>query len=163
MVFHYEDAEFGSYNLTLYGWKIFVLIKLYHTEKFEAFFKQLWKCGNCNQAIRHPSLLISLVRLEEESIEFDIVVARPGDLIATYPRQYHAVLNPTRSCAVGTNFLPPSKEAIPAGLVVCLKDGLYGLKHENIVPLEVKGVEKRSEPSKRVRDKVGIKGISSLT
>jgi hypothetical protein len=153
-LFHCEDTEFGSYNLTLYGWKIFILIKLYHTEKFKAFFKRLWKCGNCNQAICHTSLLISPARLAEEGIEFNIVVAGPGDMITTHPRQYYMVLNLTRSCIVATNFLPSGKEVIPTGLVVCPKDRLYGLKHENIIRFEAKGVEKRFELSKRVRDKV---------
>jgi hypothetical protein len=61
----------------------------------------------------------------KEEIEFRIELAGPGVMLATEPRQYHAVVNLTASFAIATNFVLPDEELIPYELVVCPRDGLY--------------------------------------
>jgi hypothetical protein len=42
--FHHEDGILRSYNLTLFGWKIWIRISRHHTAKFEALVRRLTKC-----------------------------------------------------------------------------------------------------------------------
>lgn len=131
--FHCEDANFRSFNLTIWGEKLWILVDREDTAKFENFVRQLADCGKCDQAIRHPSLFISPELLEKAKIGFSVVVAGPGTLVTTYPGQYHAVLNLTESFAIASNFLLPGPEPIiPPQLMTCSECGLDGLDHKDI-------------------------------
>jgi hypothetical protein len=144
--FHCEDANLRSYNLTLIGWKIWVLIKPEHTTNFENLVQRLTCCDNtCEQFVRHTSIVIQPSRLREENIEFDIICAGPGEMVLTQPRQYHAVINRTASFAIATNFALPNEDPIPEGIYMCPSDGFYRLEHKGI----------RRLPSKRKHDGEG--------
>ncbi|KJK74039.1 hypothetical protein H634G_10663 [Metarhizium anisopliae BRIP 53293] len=124
--FHHEDARLWSCNLTLFGWKAWILIREHHTAKFEDFVRTKWP-DKCDQFVRHCCLLFAPSSLRDRGIEFDIRCTGPGDLLVTKPRQYHAVINFTNSYAISTNFLPPGEDAIPPGLRVCSECGLRNL------------------------------------
>lgn len=164
--FHCEDAQVRSYNLNVFGFKLWILISTDHTFKFESLVQQLFPCElKCDQSVRHASLLIRPDRLRKEGIDFDLLCARPGIMVVTKPRQYHAVINLTTSFAIATNFILPGEEAIPLDLLVCKQDGLYGLRNVNIAivkeperqlpkskkrkapPHPTKGAKKRATPS----------------
>lgn len=131
--FHCEDANLRSYNLTLVGWKICVLSKLSHTAQFEELVRRLTNCrSDCDQFIRHTSVVIHPSRLRAENIKFDIIYSGPGEMVVTQPRQYHAVINRTASFAIATNFVLPNDIPIPERLPVCDLDGLYHLNHPMI-------------------------------
>jgi len=131
--FHCEDANLRSYNLTLVGWKIWVLIKPHHTANFEDLVRRLTNCDDgCDQFVRHTSVVIHPSRLRAENIEFDIICSGPGEMVLTQPRQYHAVINRTASFAIATNFVMPNEDPIPKRLSLCHLDGLYHLEHQMI-------------------------------
>lgn len=114
--FHCEDANLRSYNLTLIGWKIWILIQPYHTAKFEDLVQRLTNCDNgCDQFVRHASVVIHPSILRAENIEFDIICSGPGEMVLTQPRQYHAVINRTASLAIATNFVLPNEDPFPRG------------------------------------------------
>ncbi|KAH7016073.1 uncharacterized protein B0I36DRAFT_377781 [Microdochium trichocladiopsis] len=146
--FHCEDANLRSYNLTLVGWKIWILIRLHHTAHFEDLVRRLTECGDgCDQFVRHTS-----------NIEFDIICSGPGDMVLTQPRQYHAVINRTASFAIATNFVLPNEDPIPKTLSLCPDDGLYHLEHRMIRKLghaKRKGYASQLEaPPRRKRPKL---------
>ncbi|KAK3351890.1 hypothetical protein B0H65DRAFT_459399 [Neurospora tetraspora] len=160
--FHCEDADFRSYNVTIYGYKIWILVDLKDTTKFEEYFDTRYtdrKESKCDQRVRHqccilaPSLLVSL------GINFDIVCTGPGDLIVTEPRQYHAVINFTDSLAVSTNFVYEDDIPIRPNWLVCPKDGLFLLDEPNLRKFKQSPKPKRkaevelvrSEKAKRIR------------
>lgn len=131
--FHCEDANLRSYNLALIGWKIWIMIKVDHTAKFEALIRRLTKTKDtCDQFVRHTSILIPPSKLRAENIDFDIICAGPGEMVLTQPRQYHAVINFTDTVAIATNFVLPGENPIPETLSVCPEDGFYGLDHEMV-------------------------------
>ncbi|KIW54625.1 hypothetical protein PV05_06974 [Exophiala xenobiotica] len=136
--FHCEDWKLYSYNLVLYGWKLWIMIRLSHTKKFEAFIRKCCPSNSCDQFVRHNSLLVSPETLQKHGIEFDIHVAGPGQMVVTRPEQYHAVVNITRNMAIAINFAPPDRAVRPDDLCVCSKCGLYALQCEGIrkVPSE---------------------------
>ncbi|KAK3345115.1 hypothetical protein B0H65DRAFT_425497, partial [Neurospora tetraspora] len=133
--FHCEDAQLRSYNLNIFGWKLWIMIDPNDTTKFERMLATKWALHKCDQSVRHLNIMVSPKRLLEEGIKFDIIRAGPGDLVITRPRQYHAVINQTPSLAIATNFTLPSEEAIPRGWIVCPEDGLYSLSHGNLKKL----------------------------
>jgi hypothetical protein len=152
--FHCEDASLRSYNLTLIGWKIWILIKPNHTAKFEALVRRLTRCDSvCDQFVRHMSIIIPPSRLRAEKIEFDIICSGPGEMVLTQPRQYHAVINWTASFAVATNFVLPGEDPIPRRLSVCHLDGLYYLEHRRIRKLRLAKRKECTEKSTPPRPK----------
>ncbi|KAK6842257.1 hypothetical protein PG987_003117 [Apiospora arundinis] len=131
--FHREDARFYSCNLTLRGWKLWLLILPAHTQRFEAFIKDLIGLRHqnyCDQFVRHEALLIDPERLRKAEIDFKICVAGPGDIVITRPGQYHCVVNLTTCFAIAINFVLPGEKAIPEDLTVCPACGLYPLKEK---------------------------------
>lgn len=124
--FHHEDANFWSCNLTEGGWKIFIFIK--DTEKFEAFIRDNYSCGECDQFVRHLNLIIAPSRLRAEGIDHKLICAGPGDLIVTQPGVYHACINYSACFARSINFLLPEEPLLPSDLVVCDDCGLNGLR-----------------------------------
>lgn len=130
--FRCEDANFRSCNLTLSGWKLWIMIRESHTQQFEGFIKKNWRVGEpeCDQFVRHCDLLISPARLEAEGIQFDLQCVGPGQMIITAPRQYYAVVNLTPCFAIAVNFLLPGEPVMPTtGWLVCDHCGLYNLDH----------------------------------
>lgn len=127
--FHREDAHFRSCNLTLSGVKGWILIRQYHSEKFENYIRT-FAADACDQFVRHQSLLFAPSELRDQSIDFDIYFTKPGDLIITAPGQYHAVINFTDSYAISTNFLLPDEAHLPLELRVCSDCGLSNLYDE---------------------------------
>ncbi|KAK1773051.1 hypothetical protein QBC45DRAFT_428579, partial [Copromyces sp. CBS 386.78] len=133
--FHCEDAHLRSYNLNIYGWKLWIMIDPDDTAKFERMLATKFPLHKCDQSVRHLNVMVSPKRLRQEGIKFDIIRAGPGDLVITRPRQYHAVLNQTPSLAIATNYTLLGEQAIPPGWVVCPRDGLYSLSHDNLEKL----------------------------
>ncbi|KIW25500.1 uncharacterized protein PV07_08666 [Cladophialophora immunda] len=132
--FHCEDADLGSYNLVLGGWKLWILIRESSHPAFEELVRKHWSCNRCEQFVRHNALLIGPETLTANDIEFDIHIAGPGDLVFTRPRQYHAVINVTPCVAIAVNFLPLGQPFLRKDLllVVCPKCGLYNLDLEHL-------------------------------
>ncbi|OAP53769.1 hypothetical protein AYL99_12035 [Fonsecaea erecta] len=130
--FHREDADLCSFNWVLGGWKLWILIRVSSTQKVEEYIRKNWPCNDCDQFVRHNSLLISRKTLTENGIEFDVLIAGPGDLVFKDMRQYHAVVNITNCVAMAINFIPLGKPFLTKDLLVCPGCGLYHLKHENI-------------------------------
>ncbi|KAK3377655.1 JmjC domain, hydroxylase-domain-containing protein [Podospora didyma] len=139
--FHREDGNMRSCNLTLYGRKLFMLIWKDHSAKFEAFIRTHFGQKECDQAIRHHSVLISPERLQEEGIGFSIHIAGPGEMIVTAPGQYHAVVNLTRCFAISINFLLPGEELRYEGLDLCGFQGAADQGADAQVAAESRGAD----------------------
>lgn len=135
--FHCEDAGWSSFNLVLSGYKFWILIAERHTAAFEALVRRCADCGcsECDQFVRHPALLFSLERLRNEGIDFEVVIAGPGVMVVTRPRQYHCVVNLTACLAIAINFVLHYQEIIPRGLVVCPRHGLYPLDDPSLTKI----------------------------
>ncbi|EXJ53695.1 uncharacterized protein A1O5_13051 [Cladophialophora psammophila CBS 110553] len=125
--FHKEDADFRSWNLAIYGWKAWILIKPSETAKFEEFVRSLGPCGDCDQFVRHQNLLIGPQSLKSQGIGFDLLCAGPGQLVVTQKGQYHAVINMTDSFALSVNFLLPNEPLFPENIEFCALCGLHVL------------------------------------
>lgn len=152
--FHCEDANLRSYNLTLIGWKIWILIKPHHTTDFEDLVRRLTSCDDtCDQFVRHTSFMVPPSTLRAENIEFDVFCSGPGEMVLTQPRQYHAVINRTASFAIATNFVLPNEEPIPKGLSLCHLDGLYHLQHPMVRRLRHAKRKHASQPEAPSRKK----------
>ncbi|KAK3903212.1 JmjC domain, hydroxylase-domain-containing protein, partial [Staphylotrichum tortipilum] len=153
--FHHEDGGLRSYNLTLFGWKIWIRISLHHTAKFEALVQRLTNCDNrCDQFVRHTSVVIPPSRLRAENIDFIVFCSGPGEMVLTEPGQYHAVINWTRCGAIAINFTLPGEDPIPRKLSVCDLDGLYPLRHPRIQQLHsAKRKEHGSRPERPIPNK----------
>ncbi|KAK3898891.1 hypothetical protein C8A05DRAFT_18591 [Staphylotrichum tortipilum] len=83
--FHCEDANLRSFNLTLIGWKIWIMIQPHHTAKFEDLVQRLTNCDNgCDQFVRHTSVV--------ETVSLDVPLRRCQSLILHFfsSLQYHA-------------------------------------------------------------------------
>lgn len=130
--FHCEDMKLFSFNVVLRGWKLWIKIRRHHTAKFEEFIRKIRPANNCDQFVRHASVIVSPKRLQEEGIEFDAILVGPGDLVMTHPREYHMVVNVTENFALAINFLPQGEPTVPKDTRVCPQCGLYSLTHEDI-------------------------------
>lgn len=134
--FHCEDVNLRSYNLVLFGYKLWILIDTQDTTRFEELAERIdpTKGGRllCNQFIGHKCMMLTLATLRAEGIRFETVCAGPGDMITTSPRQYHLVVNLTASFAVATNYILPGEQPIPPRTRVCPGCGLFALPHRNL-------------------------------
>lgn len=144
--FHCEDANFRSCNITMFGWKLWIIIDEKHTGKFEAFIRRCWGGNVCDQFVRHHSLLISPERLSAEGIDVEVFCAGPGDMVITAPRQYHAVVNITPCFAISTNFLLPDEPIFSGTLTVCPECGLHSLDSEVLEKISCASTMDVSEP-----------------
>lgn len=136
--FHYEDGAVRSCNVTIAGFKLWILIKVSSNTKFEGFIQTLHPSApRCGQWLRHLNILVSPETLAEMDIGFDLILAGPGDMVVTAPGQYHAVLNLTTCFAIAINFALP-EDPVLAPTVVCPECGLYGLEHPALKRLERK-------------------------
>ncbi|KAG8162853.1 hypothetical protein KVR01_007331 [Diaporthe batatas] len=143
--FHYEDAAIRSCNVTITGFKLWILVDVSSNDDFESFVTSLEPSAaeqpRCGQWLRHLNILVSPEKLTEQGIRFDLILAGPGDMVVTAPHQYHAVLNLTACFAVAINFVLPEDPLLSPSLV-CSKCGLYGLQHT--------AIEKIKRPVRRV-------------
>jgi hypothetical protein len=116
---HCEDAEWSSLNLVLSGNGLWILISLRHTAAFEALVRRCGDCewSQCDQFVRHPVLLFSRERLRNEGIDFSVVIAGPGVMVVTRPRQYHCVINLTPGFVIAINFVLPDQELFRGNLL----------------------------------------------
>lgn len=151
--FHCEDIECSSFNLVLYGWKLWIKIPVTHTARFEAFIRKIRATNDCDQFVRHTSLIVSPRTLLEEGIKFNAILAGPGDLVMTHPREYHMVVNVTENFALAINFQTPGKPSVPKDSYICPKCGLYSLAYEGIhkVPYAPKTVIQPQNNHRRAR------------
>ncbi|KAH7157827.1 hypothetical protein B0J13DRAFT_617886 [Dactylonectria estremocensis] len=123
-----------SANLVLVGVKLWILIAMHHTHKFEQFITTNWKCNECSHRVGHRSLLISPSRLEKEGIEFAIKVAGPGTLIAPHLCQYHGVVNMGFCIALSINYTLPGDNLVSKELRCCGRCGVSEFTHRHGVP-----------------------------
>ncbi|KAH7175904.1 hypothetical protein EDB81DRAFT_632163 [Dactylonectria macrodidyma] len=122
-----------SANLVLVGVKLWILIAMHHTHKFEQFITTNWKCNDCSHRVGHRSLLISPSRLEKEGIDFTIKVAGPGTLIAPHLCQYHAVVNMGFCIAFSINYTLPGDNLVSKELRCCGRCGVAKFTHRHDV------------------------------
>lgn len=125
--FHREDAGFWSLNQVDFGWKIWIVIPIQYTAIFERFIKNTWETCECDQFVRHASLLITPSRLLKEGIKPDIRCTGPGEMFITQPGQYHAVVNFSASFSRSINALLPDEPLFPKQVTVCEDCGLFPL------------------------------------
>lgn len=139
--FHHEDGAVRSCNVTIAGFKMWILIRLSSNARFEEFVETLYpsavKPPRCSQWLRHLNLLISPEELTEMDIGFDLILAGPGDMVVTSQGQYHAVINLTACFAISINFALPGDPVLQP-TIVCSHCGLYKLKHSAIQKLNDK-------------------------
>lgn len=149
--FHCEDGGLRSVNLNLVGWKLWMLVRLDHTQNFEDYVQEKWGSPtDCNdQWVRHHNLFLSPAELRKAGIEFDLVRAGPGDMVVTGARQYHLVVNMSEvSFAVAINILFPDDrwDDDEHSFKVCRACGFYQIaNHGELSGLEVVGEEVAEE------------------
>ncbi|TPX14842.1 uncharacterized protein E0L32_004951 [Thyridium curvatum] len=129
---HCEDTQLYSCNYVCYGLKIWLILPEEETVKFERFVKSMCPSADCDQFVRHASLMVSPARLEAEGIKFDIEVCGPGEMIVTRPRCYHQVVNFSTCLAIAINFTLPGEPIIPENTPVCPECGFFPLEHPNL-------------------------------
>ncbi|KAL6409092.1 hypothetical protein AUP68_05461 [Ilyonectria robusta] len=144
--FHFEDLSYldnkitpgahglRSANMVLAGVKLWILIAMHHTKKFEEFITTNWECNECSQRIGHRCLLISPSRLEKEGIDFDIKIASPGKMIVPHLCQYHAIVNMGPCIAQSINFKLPGDKLISKELRCCSWCGVSAFTSRHNVP-----------------------------
>jgi hypothetical protein len=157
---HCEDSYLRSFNICLRGFKLWVMMKMEDTTKVEELNKRLGNKRRCDQSVRHAALLISPTRLRQERIGFDLILAGPGDIVVTGPRQYHYVINVTPSVAVAANFVLPGEVPVRTVTLFCPDDGLFPLMarreekqkkghRKRTLPMDASATEQMDRPPKR--------------
>lgn len=129
---HHEDADFWSCNLTLVGFKMWILIDLNDNEKMHEFLKRHWveptkesTQQDCDQWARHLCLVFSPKGLAEEGIGHRVLITGPKQMVVTRPGEYHIVVNYSSSFAISTNLLLPDEPLFPETFSTCRDCGLY--------------------------------------
>ncbi|KAL1850478.1 hypothetical protein Daus18300_012892 [Diaporthe australafricana] len=153
--FHHEDGAMRSCNVTIAGFKLWIIIKESSNAKFEAFVQNLYpetQRPRCGQWLRHLNIFVSPEMLTKMSIGFDLILAGPGDMVVTAPGQYHAVLNLTACFAIAINFAL-ADDPVLAQTIVCPKCGLYGFEHPSLQQVEEKVARPLRGHSKRLANK----------
>lgn len=137
--FHFEDGSVRSSNLTIAGFKFWILIDPSSKQKFERLVEELElydatpsQNARCEQWVRHLGVLIAPRLLKKHDIGYQCILAGPGDLVVTSPGQYHAVVNLTTNLAVSINFILPEDNMFPEPIIACPRCALHEIKHANI-------------------------------
>lgn len=148
--FHYEDGAVRSCNITIAGFKLWILIDVSSNAKFEDFVQSLYPSAQpqCGQWLRHLNILISPATLLEKDIRFRLILAGPGDMVVTKRRQYHAVLNLTACFAISINFAL-STDPVLEITTVCPCCGLYKFEHPAVERLANPNVARKGLQTKR--------------
>ncbi|KAL8284628.1 hypothetical protein RB594_007881 [Gaeumannomyces avenae] len=135
---HKEDWHFWSVNITIKGIKIWMIVDLNHSVKFEEYVAERYGTYLCEQKIRHLSLILRPTEIREAGINFKLIAAGPGTAIVTRGGQYHSVLNKTNSLAVAINLLPLGHTLFPPTKTsVCNQDGMFKVAREFQTHFEV--------------------------
>ncbi|KAL7910076.1 hypothetical protein GGI35DRAFT_447801 [Trichoderma velutinum] len=151
--FHKEDGDLRSMNLTLYGFKLWLMVDIRDTEKFEAWVRDIWgrNASHDDQWLRHLNLILPPSMLQQANIRFRIICARPGDIVITFPNQYHYAVNMTSNLAIAINFLFPGEPIAKQQIFLCKQCGLYPLigRVDNLRAISIQETAasgKRSQP-----------------
>lgn len=132
---HCEDLNLRSCNITLEGYKWWVVVNESSTRAFEEWAKGLGrqrsKPEEDDQWVRRMNLIPKKTILVENKIGFSEHVTGPGEMITTAPRQYHWVINITDSLSLAINFsfddeLRLGLESLP----ITKRSPMWGLKQK---------------------------------
>uniref|UniRef100_A0A0K2SX66 [histone H3]-trimethyl-L-lysine(9) demethylase n=1 Tax=Lepeophtheirus salmonis TaxID=72036 RepID=A0A0K2SX66_LEPSM len=104
---HTEDMDLHSINLLHYGEsKFWYAIPPEHARRFERMadgvFPNLAK--DCQAYLRHKMCLISPHLLRQNSIPYNKIVQKEGEIMVTFPMGYHSGFNTGFNIAESTNF-----------------------------------------------------------
>lgn len=107
---HIEDSGLASMNLLHMGPpKMWYGVGSANGQKLEKLVqKHTPKDINCAFIIRHKSVLIPPILLEENNIEFSKVMQHPGEIIVAVYRAYHQGFNFGLNYAEATNYATPN-------------------------------------------------------
>ncbi|CAG9948936.1 unnamed protein product [Clonostachys rosea f. rosea IK726] len=162
---HKEDANLRSCNITHFGYKIWLLLPVAESKRFEDFVSKNWKVSyRCDQFVRHLNLFIGPARLKEEGFNVSVNVTGPGDMFDTLPGQYHCVANMTTCAASSSNILLSGETLNFEGIKLCEQCGLYPLTEQPTQTHSLKRQRHAADNStKRPRrvptDKEGVRQI----
>lgn len=109
---HIEDAFLYSKNFCHAGWKLWLVVEPESRPSLESHLKQNFKASSASGSdfVRDLCILVAPWQLREWGIPFRVFIQGPGDLVVTYPKAYHQVLNLTDSLAEAVNFAPEDWE-----------------------------------------------------
>ncbi|CAG9986374.1 unnamed protein product [Clonostachys byssicola] len=142
-----------SANVVLYGVKLWILIAMNHTAKFEKFVSTYWNCNTCGHRVGHQSLLIAPWRLDKEGIDFTIHVATPGKMIVPDLCQYHYVVNMGFCIAQSINFKLAGDGLVSSTHASCDDCGLKELSNNRVAPPKTSRKRRAQTPLPVVRPK----------
>lgn len=108
---HVEDLNLGSINFQHFGApKYWYGISKKHFRRFESFAKAKFQERNleCNQFLRHKTILINPYLIREEMPDIPIYkhIQRPGEFIITLTNGYHTGFNAGFNTNEAVNFAP---------------------------------------------------------
>ncbi|KAF4493908.1 hypothetical protein FAGAP_9977 [Fusarium agapanthi] len=127
---HREDfSTFRSYNEVYFGtgYKLWLAIGEADIDKFDAFVRANWNCGECDMFVSHQHLLLAPSRLREADIEYVVAAVGCGEAFYTLPRQQHAVINFGHCAAHSINYVPPAEKINFSEATACSEDGMYAV------------------------------------
>lgn len=152
--FHCEDGNCRSYNLVFFGYKLWILINTKDTAIFEELVAGMDSCRGprCDQFVRKSQVILAQEDLKAAKVRFEILIAGPGDMVVTYPRQYHLVINLTTSFAIATNFLLPGEVPIHPRTKLCPCCGFYPIPNIDCVKLGGEEGRARQKTRQKSRD-----------
>lgn len=109
---HIEDAFLYSKNFCHAGWKLWLVVQPESLPSLESHLKQVFKprMASGSDFVRDLCVLVAPQQLREWEVLFEVFLQGPGDLVVTYPKAYHQVLNLTDSLAEAINFAPDNWE-----------------------------------------------------
>lgn len=167
---HHEDAAFWSCNLTLVGFKLWILIDEKDNDKLHEFLKRHWVQPPkesmpqvCDQWVRHLSIVFGPERLAKEQIDHSVLVTGPKQMVVTRPGQYHLVINYCSSFAISTNFLLPGEPLFPDTISTCRDCGLYSLEDPANHPVDAGGDVDNTASKKATPKKIPAKPRGAKT
>ncbi|KAJ2518353.1 hypothetical protein H4217_003380 [Coemansia sp. RSA 1939] len=104
---HVEDMDLYSINYIHFGApKAWYAIPIDARSRFEMSMQNVFANDykSCSQFLRHKAFLLSPRFLASQSIPFNRVVQRAGEIVLTFPLGYHAGFNHGFNCAESVNF-----------------------------------------------------------
>lgn len=138
---HVEDFCLRSINIFYQGKpKIWIMVQPEHKDKLKA---QIGKHLNlqrpkCSQFIRHQSVILPPSILRKWFIKFDLIVQSTlGDMVSTYPGEYHWGINVGANMAEAVNFSGPAWLVPPLYLGCSKRNGCGDQQHMTISDMEM--------------------------